>query len=152
MEERGKKGMNNKEGKEGSWQRGKQGMKNKEGEEELWKRGTVKPEKNEGEITNKVEKEKNLEQNIKSSLRSLLRFSPRVFPFHFIGHLSLPFAALTFPLFHGSSFPSLLFIPFFPLFHGSSFPSLFFKLFLYDLQPSSSAHPPACPRPAQTGS
>ena len=37
MEERGKKGMNNKEGKEGSWKRGKKGMKNKKGKEKRTK-------------------------------------------------------------------------------------------------------------------
>ena len=38
------------------------------------------------------------------------------------------FSGLTFPLFHGSSFPSLFFIPFFPLFHDPSFPSLLLSL------------------------
>ena len=39
-------------------ERGKKGMNNEEGKEEPWKRGKVKPEKREGEMTNEVEKEK----------------------------------------------------------------------------------------------
>ena len=65
-------------------------------------------------------------------------FSGLTFPlFHGSSFPSLVFIPL-FPLFHDPSFPSLLFIPFFPLFHGSSFPSLFFKPFFYDLQPLPS--------------
>ena len=108
-------------------------------------------------MANKVEKEKpseNKSQKLASlafeifsegfSFSTLLVISPSLFP------------GLTFPLFHGSSFPSLLFIPlfplfydpsflsllfmpFFPLFHGSSFPFLLFIPFFHDLQtlPSS---------------
>ena len=42
---KGTKGMNNREGKEGSWKRGEKRMKTKEGKEEPWKRGKAKPEK-----------------------------------------------------------------------------------------------------------
>ena len=76
--------MNNEEGKEEPYKRGKKGMNNKEGKEEPWKRGKVKPEKKGGRDD------------------------------HYIGHPFVLFSSLAFPLSHGSSFPSLVFMPFFP--------------------------------------
>ena len=113
--------MNNKEGKEGSWKRGKRGMKNKEGKEEPWKRGKAKPGK-----------------RTKGWPIKWKRKSPR--------KKSQKLASLAFEIFsEGFSFSTLLVISpslfsglTFPLFHGSSFPSVFFKPFIYDLQPLPS--------------
>ena len=104
-------------------------MGNKEGKEESRKRGTTEPEKRTRGLPIKW-KRKNLGNKLKTKNEQseLFLIFPRFFLFHFIGHPFVLFSGLTFPLFHGSSFPSLFFIPFFPLFHDPSFPSLLLSL------------------------
>ena len=86
----------------------------------------IESEKREGEITNKVEKEQPRKKCPKASEASFWTCF-RGFSFSTLLVISLSLCSgLTFPLFHGSSFPSLFFIPFFPLFHGPSFASLLF--------------------------
>ena len=70
--------------------RGKKGMNNKEGKKETWGRGKAKPEQRKQGWPIKW-KRKDLGKISKNSLRSLFDIFPRFFLFHFIGHLSLPF-------------------------------------------------------------
>ena len=65
-------------------------MDDKEGKEESRKRGTTESEKRTKGWPIKW-KRKNLGKITKSSLRSLFVIFPKLFLFHFIGHLSLPF-------------------------------------------------------------
>ena len=87
-------------------------------------------------------KRKNPRKNLKSERSELLRFFSEGFSVSTLLVISPSlFPGLTFPLFHGSSFPSLFFIPLFPLFYDPSFPSLlfmpFFPLFHGSSFPSS---------------
>ena len=115
-------------------------MNNEEGKEEPWKRGKAKPEKRTKGWPIKW-KRKNPRKKSQKRAKRAFEISFEGFSFSTLLVISPSlFSGLTFPLFHGSSFPSLFFMPCFPLFHDPSFPSLlfipFFPLFYGSSFPS----------------